>query len=95
MEEFEIEGSTVVDVRTPEEYRGGHAEGSVNIPLQEIPRRMAELKNMKMPLVLCCASGNRSGQAQAYLSAKGIECHNAGSWMEVQYHQLKTTKTHA
>jgi rhodanese-related sulfurtransferase len=95
MTKTQMKATTIVDVRTPEEFRGGHAEGSVNVPLQEIPQRMTELKNMKTPLLLCCASGNRSGQAQAYLSAQGIECYNVGSWMEVQYHQLKTTKTHA
>ena len=38
---------TIVDVQTTEEYRGGNAEGSINIPLQEIERRMDELKTLK------------------------------------------------
>jgi rhodanese-related sulfurtransferase len=78
---------TIVDVRTPAEYMGGHASGSVNIPLNEVPNRIEELKNMEQPLVLCCASGNRSGQATYFLSAQGIECVNAGSWMDVNYLQ--------
>lgn len=76
---------TIVDVRTPAEFMGGHVADSVNIPLQEIPYRMDELKNMKQPLVLCCASGNRSGQATYYLTQEGISCVNGGSWLSVNY----------
>ncbi len=78
---------TIVDVRSPDEFRGGHVVGSINIPLMEIPKRMDELKNLKAPLVLCCASGGRSGQAHGYLAQQGIECFNAGSWMDVNYYQ--------
>jgi rhodanese-related sulfurtransferase len=81
---------TIVDVRTTEEFRAGNAKGSINIPLQEIERRMDELKSLKQPLVLCCASGGRSGQATQYLKQKGIECCNAGSWLDVNYYQTQT-----
>lgn len=80
---------TVVDVRSPEEFRGGNVAGSINIPLQEISERMDELKGLQPPLVLCCASGNRSGQAHRYLSQQGIECYNGGSWFDVNYYQSK------
>ena len=70
---------TIVDVRTTEEFRGGKVKGSINIPLQEIEKRLNELKALKQPLVLCCASGSRSGQATQYLMQQGIECCNAGS----------------
>jgi phage shock protein E len=78
---------TIIDVRSPGEYMGGNVPGSINIPLQEIPNRMDELKKMSMPLVLCCASGNRSGQAHNYLAQSGIECYNGGSWMDVNYYK--------
>ncbi|MBK7234055.1 MAG: rhodanese-like domain-containing protein [Saprospiraceae bacterium] len=81
---------TIVDVRTTSEFMGGNAEGSINIPLQEIQQRMDELKNLKKPLVLCCASGNRSGQATQFLSQQGIECCNGGSWLDVNYYQSQT-----
>lgn len=74
--------ATVVDVRTPGEFMGGHVVGSVNIPLQEIPERLDEFKKMKN-IVLCCASGNRSGQATMFLKHNGIECANGGSWLDV------------
>lgn len=75
---------TIVDVRTPAEFAGGHVEGSINIPLQEIPIRVQEFKKMEAPVLLCCASGNRSGQATAYLKSHQIDCSNAGSWFDVQ-----------
>ena len=80
---------TIVDVRTPSEFSSGHASGSVNIPLSEIPQRVDELRGFKQPLVLCCASGGRSGHATAYLSDTGFDCYNAGSWLDVNH--LQTT----
>ncbi|HRH02526.1 MAG TPA: rhodanese-like domain-containing protein [Bacteroidia bacterium] len=82
---------TIVDVRTPVEFSGGHVAGSINIPLQEINHRIEELSQLKMPLILCCASGGRSGVAQQVLSASNIECYNAGSWLDVNYLVSKTT----
>lgn len=74
--------TTIIDVRSHGKFMGGHVEGSMNIPLQEIPDRMEEFKNMKN-IVLCCASGNRSGQATMYLRKNGIDCENGGSWLDV------------
>jgi len=78
---------TIVDVRTPGEYLGGHVAGSINIPLNEIPARLEEIATLKAPLVLCCASGNRSGQATLFLKELGLDCYNGGSWMNVNYLQ--------
>jgi rhodanese-related sulfurtransferase len=61
----------------------GNVQGSINIPLQEIPQRIEDIKALNSPVILCCASGNRSGQAHHYLSQQGIECYNGGSWYEV------------
>lgn len=74
---------TVIDVRTPMEFMGGSVAGSINIPLNEIPERVQEFKEMPEPIVLCCASGSRSGQAVAFLKSKGINCENGGSWLNV------------
>ena len=78
---------TIVDVRTYEEFMGGSVVGSINIPLNEIPARIEDLKALKAPLILCCASGGRSGQAHNYLSQFGIECYNGGSWLDVNYYK--------
>lgn len=81
---------TIVDVRTSGEFAGGNVSGSVNIPLQELDTRFDEILTLKTPLVLCCASGGRSGFAQQILSEKGIDCINGGSWLSVNYLQSNT-----
>ena len=72
IEKMILDGATVVDVRSVGEFMGGNAPGSANIPLNEVPERMEEFKAMKQPLVLCCASGNRSGQATSYLTSNRV-----------------------
>lgn len=74
---------TIVDVRTPGEFMGGHVAGSISIPLQEIQERLEEIKALPQPIILCCASGNRSGQATSFLKSHGVECSNGGSWVDV------------
>lgn len=80
---------TIVDVRSYAEFMGGHVADSVNIALNQLPERIEEIKKLKTPLILCCASGNRSGQAQHFLSQLGIECYNGGSWLDVNYYKSK------
>lgn len=77
--------NTIVDVRTPAEFMGGHVAGSINIPLNEIPQRIEEFRAMEGNIILCCASGNRSGQATAFLKSHGITCENGGSWLDVNH----------
>lgn len=80
----------ILDVRTPEEFHYGNVPGSINIPLGEIVDRLEEIKELKAPLVICCASGARSGRAAEYLSLCDIECYNGGSWMDLNFNHLKT-----
>jgi phage shock protein E len=75
--------TTILDVRTPEEFRGGNVLGSINIPLHEIQQHINKIKSLPQPIILCCASGGRSGQATAYLKNLGVNCQNGGGWMEV------------
>jgi phage shock protein E len=78
---------TIVDVRTADEFRGGHVAGSINIPVQALTQHLEELKALEAPLILCCASGGRSGMAHGFLSQQGISCLNGGSWMDVNYYK--------
>ena len=78
---------TIVDVRTPAEFMGGHVAGSINIPLNELPARMDEIKKLTAPVIFCCASGNRSGQATQFAAAQGILCFNGGPWTTVNYYR--------
>ncbi len=78
-----MEAKTIIDVRTPGEFMGGHVAGSINIPLIDITTKLEEIKKMNQPIILCCASGGRSGQATMFLKQNGVNCSNGGSWLDV------------
>ena len=79
-------GAIIVDVRTPGEFAQGHVKGAVNIPLEMIRSRAAELKQKNKPVITCCRSGARSGSAKSILTDAGIECYNGGAWDSLQNH---------
>lgn len=77
-------GATIIDVRTKAEYQNGHIKGSVNIPLNNLSNHYSKLKK-DQPVITCCASGIRSGQAKSILTANGFkEVYNGGGWMSLQ-----------
>ena len=83
IEDALAQGAVIVDVRTVGEYNQGHVEGSVNIPLDTIATKVNKLKQMNKPILLCCASGMRSGSATTILKSHGIDCQNAGGWKQL------------
>ena len=75
----------VIDVRTPGEFISGHVDGSINIPLNELMDNIDKLKGMEGHIILCCASGGRSGSALYSLRQLGFNnVSNGGPWYEVQ-----------
>jgi len=64
-------GALLLDVRTPGEFAGGHIEGAVNIPVQELGQRLAELGDKDRPIVVYCRSGKRSSRAAGVLKGAG------------------------
>lgn len=74
----------ILDVRSTEEFSGGHATGAVNIPLQILNSKMNDLKKKNVPIITCCASGRRSGLAAQQMKKLGIEVYNGGPWQNVQ-----------
>ena len=80
VEEFNVTADAVlVDVRTPEEYSGGHIPGSNNVPLQQLDKMSAIAENKDMQLFVYCRSGTRSRQAAALLRHMGYtNVHNIG-----------------
>lgn len=73
-------GAIVVDVRSVSEFKAGARPGSLNIPLQELNSRYKELDTTKT-IILCCASGTRSGIAVGVLKKNGLNnVVNAGPW---------------
>ena len=78
--ELRKSGATFVDVRSAGEFASGNAPGTINIPLQELGSRLSEIPK-SLPVVLCCASGTRSGMAKLLLKKNGYpQVHNIGTW---------------
>ncbi|GHB71320.1 rhodanese-like domain-containing protein [Persicitalea jodogahamensis] len=77
-------GAQIVDVRTNAEYQSGHLKGSVNVPLQTLSQNLSKIRKDK-PVIVCCASGMRSGSAKGVLTSNGYdEVYNGGSWNSLQ-----------
>ena len=66
---------TLLDTRTPFEYARGHAEGFVNIPVDDLRGRLGELDKAK-PVYVMCQSGLRSYLACRILTQNGFDCYN-------------------
>jgi rhodanese-related sulfurtransferase len=78
--ELRKKGALFVDVRSAGEFGSGNAPGTVNIPLPELGSRLAEIPK-SAPVVLCCASGTRSGMAALLLKKNGYQqVYNVGTW---------------
>lgn len=62
----------LVDVRTPEEYRAGHKEGAVNIPVDELEELAPQLLPDKNAVILLyCRTGKRADKAVETLRKMG------------------------
>lgn len=71
---------TLLDVRTPGEYADGHAEGFVNLPVDDLRERLREVPTGK-PVYVICQSGLRSYIACRILAQQGFKCYNlSGGW---------------
>jgi rhodanese-related sulfurtransferase len=78
--ELRRQGAIEIDVRSAAEFSQGSAPTSINIPLQELTHRLAEIPKGK-PIIVCCASGGRSGMAKMLLEKEGhSEVYNIGPW---------------
>ena len=66
---------TLLDTRTPGEFRRGHIEGFRNIPVDELRERLDEIERGK-PVYVICQSGLRSYIACRILSGNGYEAYN-------------------
>ena len=75
------EGAIILDVRTKNEYDGGHIKSSVNIPVDQLQKNLSKLKDKNKPIITCCASGMRSASAKSILQNNGYKnVHNGGGW---------------
>lgn len=79
---------TLLDTRTTGEYSRGHADGFINLPLDELRDRLSELDPDK-PVYVMCQSGLRSYLACRILTQHGFTCYNfAGGY---RFYEAVTT----
>lgn len=80
VEEFKkSENAILLDVRTAEEYRDGHIEGSVNIPLQSLQNVRIRIPDQNRKIYVHCLSGSRSARAASMLKTMGyLDVTNIG-----------------
>jgi rhodanese-related sulfurtransferase len=78
-------GATILDVRSKNEYAGGHIQGSMNISVDTLRNNLGKLKDKNKPIITCCASGMRSASAKSILVANGFtQVYNGGGWSSLQ-----------
>lgn len=84
IKDFKKRNAVILDVRTQKEWDAGHIDGAKHIALQEISAKISEVKKWNKPVITCCLSGGRSGQAATILKDNGIEVVNGGGWKSLQ-----------
>ena len=63
----------VLDVRTPKEYDSGHVPGAINVPYDELPARISEVRDRDPDrVVVYCERGGRAAKAEKTLKAAGV-----------------------
>ena len=72
LRDIEMENKFLLDVRTPDEFSLGSLPGAVNIPLDELRDRLAELPKDKM-IYTFCAVGLRGYLAYRILTQHGFD----------------------
>ncbi|MFF8031435.1 rhodanese-like domain-containing protein [Streptomyces sp. NPDC016626] len=80
------DGDFLLDVREDDEWRAGHAEGALHIPLSDFVARYGELTAAAPQdgrVHVICRSGGRSAQVTMYLAQQGIDAVNVDGGMQV------------
>lgn len=79
------QGAIVLDVRSKEEFAGGHVKGALNIPVDVLGSQLTKIGSKDTYIIACCASGARSGMAKNILHTAGYtNVHNGGGWQSLQ-----------
>jgi len=67
-----VSGIQFIDVRRNAEHATGHAKGTINIPLDSLPRELDSI-NPDLPVMVICQSGYRSSLATSILENAGVK----------------------
>jgi phage shock protein E len=78
------DGAVIVDLRTAYEYDQGHIPRSLNIPIDRLRANIDRIRDLRRPVILCCATGGHCWEAAAILREAGIQrVINGGDWQSV------------
>ena len=72
----------IIDVRQPVDFAKGHAENSINIPLDKMEERLEEIKSIEAPIVVVCGGGTRNKRAHELLTTLGVKSEAGGGWKD-------------
>lgn len=72
--------AVLLDCREEWEWRGGHAEDAVHVPMRAVPAALEQLRDRTVHVV--CYSGARSGQVARWLHAQGVDASNVVGGMK-------------
>jgi len=96
LQSYPLSQTQLVDVRSASEFAAGHIPGAVNIPMDQIEARIADL-SATVPLVLICQAGKRARMTAGLLEP----CHReitvleggTNAWMQAGLPVVRSTKT--
>ncbi len=80
------DGDFLLDVREDDEWKAGHADGALHIPISEFVARYGELTEAAPQdgrIHVICRSGGRSAQVTMYLAQQGIDAVNVDGGMQL------------
>jgi len=79
--ELLAQNALVIDVRSSDEFARDHVKGAVNLPLEQVQRRIGSIEpDHQRPILVHCLSGSRSAMACRILRGLGYsDVHNLGS----------------
>ena len=92
LESYIKQGATIIDVRSPQEYKEGHINGAISIPDYQIKKEIEkQIPNKEELIVLYCTTGHRSQRAQQILEDLGyVNVYNVYEgiiiWYKIFYH---------
>lgn len=81
-------GALIYDVRSAAEFESGHNPGFKNLPLEKVKYQITKIKKLNKPVIVCCKSGARSGQAKSILKENNIEAYNIGRWQNLNKYEV-------
>lgn len=73
----------IVDVRTPHEFRNGHIDGAVNVPIHALRRSLPGLRlDRSLPVITICKTAHRSIPATRLLRGRGFDAKQLAKGMD-------------